>query len=100
MNNNFLLACYKGYYARIWFDEASQKWIGRVLDMEDLLVFDGDSLEDVLNTFHSGMEEYIKAADGPIPHTNTQTINMIQYGVETHSFIDAARKFLQEEGEL
>ena len=98
--DNFLLACYKGFYARLWFDEASHKWVGRVLDMEDLLVFDGTDLEDALATFHGGIEEYIKAAGGNIKHGKTQVINMIRYGIEDRPFMDEAREFLKEEGEF
>ena len=74
--------------------------VGRVLDMEDLLVFDGTDLEDALATFHGGIEEYIKAAGGNIKHGKTQVINMIRYGIEDRPFMDEAREFLKEDGEL
>lgn len=99
--DSYLLACYKGIFARIYYEEQGKKWIGRVLDTEDLLVFDGDTIEEALETFHGGIEEYIKAASGVLPpQSHTQTYNMIRYGIEERPFMEAAREFLREEGEL
>ena len=101
MEDNFLLACYKGIFARIWYEEESEEWVGRVLDADDILVFNGTSLDDVLRTFHGGIDEYIKAAGGTIPNWgHTQTYNMIRYGIETRPFMDLARNLLHEEGEV
>ena len=96
---NFLLACYKGIFARIWYDEESKKWIGRVLDTDgDILVFNGDSMEEAINTFHGGIETYIDAAGGTIPNWgHTQTYNMIRYGIETRPFMEMAQHLLEEE---
>ena len=97
---SFLLACYKGIFAKIVYEESDKKWIGRVLDADDLLVFTGKTIEDTLQTFHNGIEEYIAAA-GAIPsRSHTQTYNMIRYGVEARPFMETAREFLREEGEL
>lgn len=94
---NFLLACYKDFYARIWYDEEEKKWIGRVLDSEDILVFDGTTLEDVLSTFHGGIEAYIEAAGGTVPkRTHAQVMNMIRFGIEERPFMDAAKELLNE----
>ena len=99
--NDFLLACYRGIFARIGYDDESKKWVGRVLDSEDVLVFSGDSLDDVLSTFHTGIEAYIEAAGGVVPNWgHTQTYNMIRYGVEVRPFMELARDFLREEGAL
>ncbi len=97
--NNFLLACYKDFYARIWFDEESEKWIGRVLDVEDLIVFDGKTLEEVLATYHSGIEELLKALDGITykKRSNPQVLNLIRHGIEDPNFEEATRNFLNEE---
>ena len=97
--NNFLLACYKGIFARIWYDEESKKWIGRVLDSpETILVFNGDSMEEAVTTFHGGIEAYIESSGGTIPDWgHTQTYNMIRYGVEVRDFMECARHLLSEE---
>ena len=95
MRDSFLLACYKGFFARIFHEDG--KWIGRVLDMEDLLVFDGKTIEEALETFHAGIEGYIIAAGGTIkPHAKTQIINMIRFGIENPDFDEEAKKFLEE----
>ena len=92
-----MLACYKDFYARIWYDEEEKKWIGRVLDSEDILVFDGTTLEDVLSTFHGGIEAYIEAAGGTVPkRTHAQVMNMIRFGIEERPFMDAAKELLNE----
>lgn len=94
----FLLAYYKSFFARIWFNEEQQKWVGRILDVDDLIVFDGKTLEEALATFHSGIEEYMKASGGIVEcRANTQVINMIRWGLETPDFEQAAENFLNEE---
>lgn len=97
---NFLLACYKGIFAKISYEEETDLWIGRVLDVEDLLVFTGHDIEDALNTFHAGVEEYIAAGGTVKSGSHVQTYNMIRYGIETRPFMEEARRFLQEEGAL
>ena len=98
---NFLLAYYKGFFARISYDEPSTKWIGRVLDVDDLMVFDGDTIEEILATFHEGLETYLSVTGNLLPHQfHSQTYNMIRYGIEERPFMEAARELLHEEGEL
>ena len=94
----FLLAFYKGFYARLWFDAETQKWVGRILDSDDLMVFDGTSLEDALATFHGGIEEYIKiSGERTGRQSKTEVLNMIRWGTEMPDFETAALEFLQEE---
>lgn len=97
MEENYLLAYYKKFFARIWFDDASDMWIGRVMDTDDVLVFDGKTLEEALSTFHGGIEEYIKNAGGAIKGRNTQVLNLIRHGMENPDFINAARELLYGE---
>ena len=90
---NFLLSCYKGFFARIEYDEKNQKWIGYVLNSEDAtIVFDGDTLEELLATYHSGINQYNKTAPPFDPHI----IHKIQYEQED-SFVDKVHKLLNGE---
>ena len=100
-DTNFLLDCYRGVFARISYEPDSEKWIGRILDTEELLVFDGNTVEDALATFHAGVEECLKMSNGIFPtKSHTQTFSMIRYGIEERPFMEATREFLRKEGEL
>ena len=93
---NFLLACFHGFFAKISYYEEKKKWTGRVLDTQDLIVFDGDTLEEALTSFHGGIQEYRNAGNEPNPY-HAQTLNLIRHGIEEPDFMDAAREFLDEE---
>ena len=92
---NYLLACFEGFFAKISYSEEDKKWIGRILDVPDLVVFDGNTLEEALATFHNGILGY-KLAHKPNPY-HAQVLNMIRYGIEEPDFIDAARELLYSE---
>jgi len=98
-NNNFLLACYKGFFARIEYDEASEAWIGRVFDTQDLIVFSDTTLERTLATFHAGTDEYLKNPDNHAPEYRSSALNLVRYGIEDPSFIEEAKEAMQEEEE-
>lgn len=85
MKQNFLLACYNGFFSKIEYSEEKKLWIGYVLDVDDLLMFSGETLEDALQTFHSGIDEYSKVVDlNSQTKDNVEVINLIRYKNENH----------------
>lgn len=92
---NFLLACYQGFLAKISYYEEKKKWTGRLLDSQDLVIFDGDTLEETLETFHEGIEEYKKTGKKSSPY-HAQAVNLIRHGIEEPDFIETAREFLYD----
>ena len=100
MKQNFLLACYNGFYAKIEYSEEKQKWIGYVLDMEDLLMFSDKTLDGVLVTFHMGIEEYLKENHpGEIYKDNIDVINLIRHGSENHCLTEIIKEIEEFEEE-
>ena len=50
---------YKGYEATIKFDEEDRLFIGRVINTRDVIAFDGLSVEELEQSFHAVIDEYL-----------------------------------------
>ena len=51
---------YKGYKASIKFDEEDQIIIGRVLDIDDIIIFHGESVTQFEKAFHQSINSYMR----------------------------------------
>jgi predicted HicB family RNase H-like nuclease len=51
---------YKNYTAKIIYDERDEIFVGRVLYIQDIIGFDGSSVEELKNIFASTMEAYFE----------------------------------------
>ena len=100
MKQNFLLACYNEFFSKIEYSEEKKLWIGYVLDVDDLLMFSGETLEDALQTFHSGIDEYSKVVDlDSQAKDNVEVINLIRYKNENHSLEEIMKEMENFESE-
>ena len=50
---------YKGYRATIGYDEADKIFIGEVFGVSDSLNFHGRSIEELENSFHESVDNYL-----------------------------------------
>lgn len=50
---------YKGYTARIEIDPEAKALAGRVLDLRDVIVFEGETVDDVEKQFHTSIDDYL-----------------------------------------
>ncbi len=50
---------YKGYEAIIEYDEEDRLFTGRVINTKDIIVFDGLSVDELEQSFHNVIEEYL-----------------------------------------
>ena len=50
---------YKGYESVIKYTDEDQTFIGEVINTQDILVFDGDSVTEVEASFHAVVDDYI-----------------------------------------
>lgn len=50
---------YKGYHAKIEFDEEDMLFIGKVLDVDDSLNFHGTSVDELEKMFHQSIDNYL-----------------------------------------
>ena len=50
---------YKGYEAIIEYDEEDRLFVGRVINTKDIIVFDGFSVDELEQSFHAVIDEYL-----------------------------------------
>ncbi|WP_107671187.1 type II toxin-antitoxin system HicB family antitoxin [Cyanothece sp. BG0011] len=50
---------YKGYEAVIEYDEEDQLFFGRVINIEDIIVFDGLSVDELKQAFQTVIDQYL-----------------------------------------
>lgn len=50
---------YKGYTAIIEYDEEDRLFIGRVINTQDIILFDGLSVKELEESFQSVIDEYL-----------------------------------------
>ncbi|WP_422662058.1 type II toxin-antitoxin system HicB family antitoxin [Pannus brasiliensis] len=60
---------YKGYEARIEYDEEYRLFFGRVIGIKDIIVFDGLSVDELEQAFHDVIDRYLADCEtvGKIP---------------------------------
>jgi predicted HicB family RNase H-like nuclease len=52
---------YKNYEAQISYSEEDEIFFGRVVNLErDMIAFDGVSVEELKQSFHAAIEEYLQ----------------------------------------
>src|SRR5690606_13108545 len=54
---------YRGYVASMIFDAEDKVIVGRVLDVEDIITFHGESVADFEANFHMVVDDYIAACE-------------------------------------
>ena len=50
---------YKGYEAVIEFDDEDRLFVGRVINTRDVIAFDGLSVDELEQSFHAVVDEYL-----------------------------------------
>ena len=51
---------YQGYEAMIEFDDEDRLFVGRVINTRDVIVFDGLSVDELEESFHAVIDEYLE----------------------------------------
>lgn len=51
---------YKGYHGRIEFDEQAGIFHGDVLDLRDVVTFQGKSVDEIMTAFHDSIDDYLE----------------------------------------
>jgi predicted HicB family RNase H-like nuclease len=51
---------YKGYEAIVEFDEEDRLFVGRVINTRDVIAFDGSSVDELEQSFHAAIDEYLE----------------------------------------
>ena len=78
---------YKGYTASMIFDTEDKIIVGRVLDIDDIISFHGESVAEFEATFHSAVNDYIAAAKalGSAPEKPASGKLMLRIAPEVHA---------------
>lgn len=72
---------YRGYEASIEYDEEDGLFFGRVINIKDIIVFDGLSVDELEQAFQSVIDEYLadcqtlnKTPEKPLPKFSSSFI--------------------------
>lgn len=51
---------YKGYDATVEYDDQDRLFFGRVINTRDVIAFDGESVNELEQSFHAAIDEYLQ----------------------------------------
>lgn len=54
---------YKNYIAHIEFDEDDRIFVGRLIGIEDIVVFHGSNVDELETAFHESINHYIEVSE-------------------------------------
>ncbi|MCY1357172.1 HicB family protein [compost metagenome] len=78
---------YKGYTARIEFDERDDIFVGRLLGVRDIISFHGNSVAELRTQFHLAVDDYLEdcAERGISPDKPASGKVMLRIRPEVHA---------------
>lgn len=78
---------YKGYTANMVYDADDKIIVGRVLDIDDIITFHGESVADFEANFHTVVEGYLAASEqlGSAPEKPASGKVMLRIAPEVHA---------------
>jgi predicted HicB family RNase H-like nuclease len=86
---------YKGYEAVVKYSDEDETFIGEVINSQDILVFDGDTVDEVRQSFHAVVDEYLEDCknEGKPPQKpfSGQFITRISPSLHQQLFINARK---------
>lgn len=50
---------YKGYTGQVVFDPEANIFFGRVIDTQDVITFEGKTVEEICQAFHDSVDDYL-----------------------------------------
>lgn len=51
---------YKGYYAKVEYDDSIEALHGRVININDTITFEARSVDEAVEEFHKSVDDYLK----------------------------------------
>lgn len=87
MNGNIME--YKGYSALIQYSAEDECLVGRVVGINDILVFHGDSIAEVRENFHNVLDCYLAACEerGKTPEQPRSGRVLLRIPPELHAYV-------------
>jgi len=81
---------YKGYTARIHYSKEDECYVGELIGINDIVVFDGETLEEIRETFEADVENY-QACCAEVGREANQPISEIMVPVSPELYAKASR---------
>ena len=50
---------YKGYFAKVEFDDEAEVFHGEVINLRDVITFEGESVHDLREAFQESVDDYL-----------------------------------------
>ncbi len=77
---------YRGYHARVEYDDADEIFVGRIAGVTDVVGFHADSVAELKKAFHEAVDDYIAtcAAIGKTPQKPFSGKMMFRVDPEVH----------------
>jgi predicted HicB family RNase H-like nuclease len=78
---------YKGYTTSMVFDTGDKIIVGRVLDIDDIISFHGESVSEFESNFHATVDDYLAASEqlGTAPEKPASGNVMLRIAPEVHA---------------
>ena len=54
---------YRGYHAKIEFDEDDMLFVGSVFGIQDSINFHGTSIQELVDSFHQSIDDYLEMCE-------------------------------------
>jgi len=51
---------YKGYFAKVGFDDEANIFHGEIINLRDVITFEGETVEELRKAFHDSVEDYLE----------------------------------------
>lgn len=89
---------FRGYTASLEFDPEDNILVGRVLDIDDIIIFHGESVGAFTTAFHESINDYVAACDklGQLPEKPASGRLMLRVDPVVHA---AALKAAAQDGQ-
>ena len=80
---------YKGYAARIGYSDEDELFIGRVVGVQDIITFHGESVNEIRQAFQEAVDFYLEtcAERGEQPNKPYSGKLLVRMPVETHEAV-------------
>ncbi|RJR43136.1 MAG: type II toxin-antitoxin system HicB family antitoxin [Desulfobacteraceae bacterium] len=86
---------YKGYFGKVEFDDEANVFHGEVINLRDVITFEGRTVEQLREAFHESIDDYLEfcAARGEDPEKPYSGKFVVRVDPELHkSIVVEARK--------
>lgn len=72
---------YKGYAAKVEFDDENETFFGEVVNLRDVITFEGQTVSELKQAFHDSVEDYLafcaeRGEEPEKPYSGTLSLRM------------------------